>query len=180
MAEALGLAATASLLEISTKLAKSLTNFDGKHDAHGRWQLQGVKIGISLSLEKLSDVEANRENQPCSRFKKATESITCKQLSTSIQALYDHCKILSDLIDELWISANTALDLRHGLMATETKPPGSEQLLVSGLHSRIGSPELFLLCSKQTEDCNLDMDLHDYATSPSYCSVTEPSSQEIR
>ena len=36
MAEALGLAATASLLEISTKLAKSLTNFDGKHDDHRR------------------------------------------------------------------------------------------------------------------------------------------------
>lgn len=143
--------------------------------------LIGDIVQTSRLMERqLSDVEANRENQPCSRFKKATESITCKQLSTSIQALYDHCKILSDLIDELWISANTALDLRHGLMATETKPPGSEQLLVSGLHSRIGSPELFLLCSKQTEDCNLDMDLHDYATSPSYCSVTEPSSQEIR
>ena len=83
-------------------------------------------------------------------------------------------------IDELWISVNTALDLPHDLLATETKPAGSEQLLVSALHSRTGSPELFRLCSKQTEDCNLDMDLHNYATSPSYCFVTEPSSQEIR
>ncbi|KAI4261516.1 MAG: hypothetical protein L6R42_003284 [Xanthoria sp. 1 TBL-2021] len=230
MAEPAGLAATAdSLLETSTKVAESLTNFDSKHDDHRRLELQAVKLRISLSLGKvkawqenwfghaanpgispvtlwgsqasviikcliedivqtsklierqLSDVEVKRENQPRSRWKQAIESIRNKQRSANIQKLYDHGKNLSDLIDELWIFADTAFDSRHGLLATEMKPAGTDQLLKSALHSRAGSLELFrLLCSEQKEDCNLEMDLYGYGRSPCYRLVTEPSPQEIR
>ncbi|KAL8727657.1 MAG: hypothetical protein Q9166_005893 [cf. Caloplaca sp. 2 TL-2023] len=239
MADPISLAATiVSLLSVSSKVAKSLTHFDTKHDDHRRLELQAVKLRISLSLEKvkawqenwfgqaanrgispvtlwgsqasatikhliedivqtskvieqqLSDVEVKRENQPRSRWKQAMESIRNKQRSANIQKLYDHGKHLSDLIDELWIFSDTAFDSRHGLLAAEMKPAGSDQLLRSALQSRAGSLELYRLCSKQTEDCNLEMDLRnpieerkhhdDYGNSPCYRLVTEPGPQKIR
>ncbi|KAI4243968.1 MAG: hypothetical protein L6R40_003179 [Gallowayella cf. fulva] len=227
-----------SLLTVSTKVANSLTHFDTKHDDHRRWELQAVKLRISLSLKKvkawqedwfghaatphilpvtlwgsqasaiikhlvedivqtsklieqqLSDVELKRENQPRSRWQQARESITNKQPNANIKNLYDRGKHLSDLIDQLWILSDTAFDSRHGLLATEMKLAGTDQLLRSALHSRVASLELHRLCSQQTEDCNLEMDLWNpdadlktrggYRDSPCYRLVTEPSPQKIR
>ncbi|KAL9040811.1 MAG: hypothetical protein Q9180_001684 [Flavoplaca navasiana] len=130
--------------------------------------------------QQLSSVEVKRENQPRSRWKQAMESIKNKQRSANIQKLYDHGKKLSDRIDELWILSESAFDSRHGLPAGESKPAGSAQLLKTALDSRAGSLKLFRLCSEQTRDCNLEMDLHDYGNSPCYRLVTEPSPQKIR
>ncbi|KAL8685674.1 MAG: hypothetical protein Q9224_005724, partial [Gallowayella concinna] len=229
MAEVLDLAATiVSLLQISSKVTKSLTHLESKHDDHRRLEFQAVKVRISLSLEKfkawqeiwfehatnpgispvtlwgsqasitikylidnilqtskvieqqLSDVEIEQENQPRPKWKQTMESLRNKQRNPNIQKLYDHGRHLSDLMDELWIFSDTAFDLRHGLSTTEMKPAGSDRLLESALHSRAGSLELFRLCSMQTEDCNLEMDLYHYGNSPCYRLVTEPSPRKIR
>ncbi|KAL8973708.1 MAG: hypothetical protein Q9197_002043 [Variospora fuerteventurae] len=140
--------------------------------------------------QRLSDVEDMRENQPRSKWKRALESVRHKQRSANIQLLYDRGILLSDLIDELWIFSDTAFDSRHGLLAIQTKPAQSDDLIRSALHSRAGTLELYRMCSKQTEDCNLEMNLRkpfrerkeseDYSNSPCYRLVTESNIQEIR
>ncbi|KAI4192048.1 MAG: hypothetical protein LQ346_004517 [Caloplaca aetnensis] len=140
--------------------------------------------------QRLSEVEDKREDQPRSRWKRAVESVKHKQRSANMQLLYERGIQLSDLIDKLWIFSDTAFDALHGLLAIQTKPEQSDDLIRSALHSRAGSLELYRLCSKQTEDCNLEMDLRkplwgqkrpeEFSNSPYYRLVTEPDVQEIR
>ncbi|KAL8753757.1 MAG: hypothetical protein Q9184_005329 [Pyrenodesmia sp. 2 TL-2023] len=231
-------ATTVSLLSVTEKVAKSLEKFHAKDDVSRQFQLQAVKLRISLSLEKvkawqdnwfgkslnpgvspetlwgpqasatiqqlvleivrtskfieqrLSEVEDKREDQPRSKWKRALESVRHKHRSANMQLLYERGIHLSDLIDELWIFSDTAFDSLHGLLAVQTKPAQSDDLIRSALHSRAGCLELYRICSKQTEDCNLEMDLRkpsweqdkpkEHSNSPCYRLVTEPKVQEIR
>ncbi|KAI4147370.1 MAG: hypothetical protein L6R39_003133 [Caloplaca ligustica] len=117
-------------------------------------------IRQSKEIERLlQKVEIKRENHPRSRWQQAVESIGKQRRSANLHMLHEHTERLNDYVDELWLSSDTVFDSLHGLLAAEPKPAGRDILLRSALYSRAGTLKLYRLCSEQTADCNLEMDL---------------------
>ncbi|KAL8787732.1 MAG: hypothetical protein Q9213_002052 [Squamulea squamosa] len=203
-----------------TTVTKSLEQFSRKHDEHWPFELQTAKLSISLSTEKvkswykkwfgsariqqlidaivklselikkqLSDLETDQANRPRPKWRRALPSIGNKHQNATFEFLYDQSKQLGDMVDDLLIFSDAAFDSLHGLRPIQ-KTVGSDQLLTSALHLRVGTLGLYRLCSKQTHDCNLEINLRD-ATGrmedsegqpnyPCYRFVTESNSQGIR
>lgn len=158
--------------------------------AKALWGAQGWAIIVAM-LDKISrtsreieellhEIRENKDIQPRARWKTAVKSLRSrKQRNPKLQDLQLLASTLTKAVDELWMYSETIFDSLHGILAYDSRLPERDLLLKSALQSRAGSLQLYSLCSHQTENCSLEMDLLDAGMTWTNTQVQDDSSLRL-
>ncbi|KAL8970292.1 MAG: hypothetical protein Q9183_001594 [Haloplaca sp. 2 TL-2023] len=130
---------------------------------HGWSKIEALLKKIIRTSEELKpllqELQAPLKSQAKLRWWRAMERISKKHQIDQRQRLHELATELSNAVDELWIYSETVFDARHGLLGRRGMFSVHQTLIGSALRSRTGSLWLYILCTTQTEDYNLDLDL---------------------
>lgn len=140
-------------------------------------KLIGEIVQVSKDLEReLSIIEKKGEGQPKSAWKQTMDAIKRTRHSVNLDNLHDCTECLDKLVDRLRDLSNIFFNNARGYEYMSTN---LVDLLDLALPSRAASLELYNLCSHQTKDCNLDIDLPNPCGTSTYRLFTKINAEEM-